>query len=482
MRYFYVQNGAFPPSSGLDNARVLGDNLSDNFGLRELLMALLDEDGKKRLGDQQKTNDQRFTEYDADLRISFQSTPRQLSYHRWLIAEFRSFLGEFPPTEALATQFMATERFGKLQSRSLDRYYRIVKRFMERQCGVPFTLTIQKTRSLPEQVETANIDRMRAAIAGKRTHRATIPRDLLLVDFDKRYGLRAEEMANLVVKDLLLENRSVHVRGKGNKDRVLPLTDEFVTRLREQVKTKRPSDSVFDLTDRTISNKLGLWGRKSGSGLHAHSLRHYAAEQMMNAGAGLEVVQDFLGHESPETTRVYLAANPERMREAVERVASGGKEPKDASSTKIDELLAKVDKLAGAGSGGSQDEGTVVPGGAESVISEKVTRASKALTEIVVSIGDVKLNAADVLAKIWSRLSSGLSLGYFLSALMTDFHLEAANPNAVSVAGESLIAQFNLHQIVAPENRLEGHKQVQVQCWALTELGKAVVLKLRQQH
>jgi hypothetical protein len=75
MRYFYVQNDAFNTVSAGRNARVLPENLSDNFGLRELLMALLDEDGRKRLEDQSKTNGQRFAEYDADLQISFHSTP-----------------------------------------------------------------------------------------------------------------------------------------------------------------------------------------------------------------------------------------------------------------------------------------------------------------------------------------------------------------------------------------------------------------------
>jgi hypothetical protein len=74
MRYFYVQNGAFNTGSAGQNARVLQDNLSDSFGLRDLLMALLDEDGRRRLKDQSKTNGQRFAEYDADLQISFHYT------------------------------------------------------------------------------------------------------------------------------------------------------------------------------------------------------------------------------------------------------------------------------------------------------------------------------------------------------------------------------------------------------------------------
>jgi len=270
MRYFYVQNGAFDTGSAGQNARVLKENLSDNFGLRELLMALLDDDGRKRLEDQSKANGQRFAEYDADLQISFHSTPRQLAYHRWLIAQFKAYLGEFPPTSGMASQFMASERFKTIKSRSLDRYYRIVKRFLDRQCGIPFTLIIQKTRSLPKQIETADVSKLSDAIANKRTHKGTILRDLLLVDLDKTYGLRAEELADIKVRDIQFENRCIPVEGKGNKDPNLPLTDDMLNKLKTFVIGKAPNDSLFGLKVRTISNKIGLWGRKSGTNLHAH--------------------------------------------------------------------------------------------------------------------------------------------------------------------------------------------------------------------
>jgi len=91
-------------------------------------------------------------------------------------------LGQFPPTAALAKQYLAGERFRKLKPRSLDRYYRIIKRFLVRQCGIPFDLVIQKTRSLPHPVETGSVDKLRAAIAAKRTYKRTVKRDLLLVD------------------------------------------------------------------------------------------------------------------------------------------------------------------------------------------------------------------------------------------------------------------------------------------------------------
>ena len=60
-------------------------------------MTLLDDEGKKRLADQVKTNDERFSEYDTDLQLSFQSTPRQLAYHRWMIPGSGDFWVSFRP-------------------------------------------------------------------------------------------------------------------------------------------------------------------------------------------------------------------------------------------------------------------------------------------------------------------------------------------------------------------------------------------------
>ncbi|XUX00068.1 MAG: site-specific integrase [Dehalogenimonas sp.] len=320
MRYQYVQNDVFNASSAEKNARILSENLLERFGLRELLMALLDDIGKRRLEDQSKTNEQRFSEYDADLKISFQSTPRQLEYHRWLIAQFRSFLGPFPPTEPLAKQFLAGDRFSKLKPRSIDRYYRILKRFLERQCGITLTLTVQKTRSLPEEVENSEVVKLREAIAAKKTHRDTIERDLLLIDTACLTGLRAAELGRLVVRNIQFENRLMNVkRGKGFKDRNIPVTDELLERLKLLMAGKKPDELIFGLDVRTISNKIGQWGRKSGTNLHAHALRHYSAERLRDSGADLDVIQDFLGHESPETTRAYMAQDQNRLREAVER-------------------------------------------------------------------------------------------------------------------------------------------------------------------
>ena len=83
MRYQYVQNGASEPDTDQKNARVLPGNIYENLGIRELLMALLDDARKRRFEDQFKTNEQRFAVYDADLLISFQATQRQLNLHRW---------------------------------------------------------------------------------------------------------------------------------------------------------------------------------------------------------------------------------------------------------------------------------------------------------------------------------------------------------------------------------------------------------------
>lgn len=167
MRYQYVQKGAPEPDTDQKNARVLPGNIYENLAIRELLMALLDDAGKRRFEDQTKTNTQRFMEYDADLRISFQTTKRQIASHRWLITTFQKFLGEFPPSATLAKLFLADERFSKLKPRSAERYYRIIKRFLDRQCGIFFEVKIPKVRSIPEEVEKGRVSKLVVAIGGR---------------------------------------------------------------------------------------------------------------------------------------------------------------------------------------------------------------------------------------------------------------------------------------------------------------------------
>ncbi len=95
--------------------------------------------------------------------------------------------------------------------------------------------------------------------------------------------------------------------GKGAKDRVIPLGSELVLRLHNFIRDMQPDERVFKLKPASITMKIKKFARAAGlADLHAHTLRHKFATDLLERGANLKVVQQLLGHENLATTEVYL--------------------------------------------------------------------------------------------------------------------------------------------------------------------------------
>jgi len=145
-------------------------------------------------------------------------------------------------------------------------------------------------------------------------------------------GLRVSEAVGLDVEALDLQNATVRVRGKGRKERELPLTPPCVAALAEWMGEHRPKwirdrqiPALF-LNDRSTCDRLSVrcvqrivkdTGRRAGvEKLHAHALRATAATHMVDGGAPLPAVQRLLGHERLGTTQRYLATTTKSLLDA----------------------------------------------------------------------------------------------------------------------------------------------------------------------
>jgi integrase/recombinase XerD len=138
-------------------------------------------------------------------------------------------------------------------------------------------------------------------------------------------GLRLTEALNLEVSDIDSTRMMLHVhRGKGAKDRFVPLPKTALSILRTRWKTQRNPRLLFPAQGRdsrsassadtpmAISSVQGAFRaakREAGIGKRAvsiHTLRHSYATHLLEAGVNLRVIQQYLGHSSLETTMVYL--------------------------------------------------------------------------------------------------------------------------------------------------------------------------------
>ena len=137
-------------------------------------------------------------------------------------------------------------------------------------------------------------------------------RDRSIIELLYSSGLRVSELCNLKIGDLK-NNKSIRVLGKGNKVRILPVTDKaykfidlWISSYRDNYKNKDSSNYIF----------LGVRGKKISSreiqrivnlriGTFPHSIRHTFATHLLDGGADLRVVQEMLGHSDPSTTQIY---------------------------------------------------------------------------------------------------------------------------------------------------------------------------------
>lgn len=135
-------------------------------------------------------------------------------------------------------------------------------------------------------------------------------------------GLRCQEAVNLEVEDVLDEG-FLRVTRKGSKEGFVPIEDEVLRVIKDWVSAKSPNGRfVFPgkgedspMAPRTAQTIIKNLCRQAGlPDVHVHSLRHTAGFQLTRGGAPIELVQEFLGHENVQTTKLYAHMLSEQLR------------------------------------------------------------------------------------------------------------------------------------------------------------------------
>ncbi len=193
------------------------------------------------------------------------------------------------------------------------------------------TRTPKQDKRLPTHLDRAEID----LLFGEAERRAAAggfaeARDLAMLELFYATGMRLAELAGLSDGDLDLVSEQVKVRGKGKKERIVPLGNHAARALRRYFLyrdavvsgTNGDRRAVFlnrrgaRLTARGVQIAMKrLFGALTrGRDLHVHSLRHSFATHLLDAGADLRAVQELLGHASLSTTQVYTHTSVERLK------------------------------------------------------------------------------------------------------------------------------------------------------------------------
>jgi site-specific recombinase XerD len=180
------------------------------------------------------------------------------------------------------------------------------------------SLAPRRPRRLPVAPKAVEVDEL---LHGVERDGPLGLRNRALIELVYSAGLRSAEAVGLDLQDIDFDQELVHVRGKGGKERAVPLGEEAAFRLGRYLREGRPQlargaeNAVF----------LSARGRRLDTSTlrrltpNPHRLRHAFATHLLEGGADLRVIQELLGHSSLSTTQIYSHVDGRRLRRVYDR-------------------------------------------------------------------------------------------------------------------------------------------------------------------
>jgi integrase/recombinase XerC len=169
-------------------------------------------------------------------------------------------------------------------------------------------------RRLPETLDADQMGRLLEIPAGD----IFVTRDRAIMELLYSSGLRLAELVGLDVSGLDLPDRTVHVLGKGDKARIVPVGTHAVSALtqwlKERVSIAKSSETALfvgrsgtRLGRRAVQTRVAYWARRQGVSMrvYPHLFRHSFASHLLESGGDLRGVQELLGHADIATTQIY---------------------------------------------------------------------------------------------------------------------------------------------------------------------------------
>ena len=182
------------------------------------------------------------------------------------------------------------------------------------------------SRPLPDTLTTAEIDRLIGSIDSSTTKGL---RDRAILELLYSCGLRVSELCELRIGDLFFGEGYIRVTGKGDKQRLVPISAMARERIQLYLDERRSRyrDEVLFLNNRgckltrvmifTII-KQAAQRASIDKKISPHTFRHSFATHLLQGGASIRQVQELLGHENIVTTEIYTHLNTDHLRETLE--------------------------------------------------------------------------------------------------------------------------------------------------------------------
>lgn len=271
----------------------------------------------------------RFIEFTDDIKVSKIDLDKISKWRQWL-NRYKSDDGR--------TIGKATQNYHLIAMRSFLKY------LARRDVDSLAPEKIELATSVRPQVSFLNQEEVISLFEAIPTDNIVGLRDRSIVELLFSTGLRVSELAALNIKDLNFKTGEFSIRGKGQKDRPVYLSESAAFVLSKYLETRnddfvplfvhfRGTQSDFNggeytrLTVRSIQRIVERYAHKAGIAKHVtpHTLRHSFATDLLTNGADLRSVQSLLGHSNIATTQVYTHVTDPQLKEAHKNFHSGNK-------------------------------------------------------------------------------------------------------------------------------------------------------------
>ncbi len=188
--------------------------------------------------------------------------------------------------------------------------------------------TPKRDKRLPKFLDLKDVETLLEAPSGKSWREQ---RDKAILETLYSSGIRVGELVGLNVEDVDLFGGLIKVRGKGKKERIVPLGSYAVRALEAYLEERRKRVSAKEepffvnragrrLTDRSVRRLTSKYAKRAAisKGISPHVLRHTFATHLLDRGADLRSVQELLGHANLSTTQIYTHVTTRRLKQAYE--------------------------------------------------------------------------------------------------------------------------------------------------------------------
>lgn len=232
-------------------------------------------------------------------------------------------------------QFAGQLREEGIQARSVARILSGVRSFyrfltLEKEVDQDPTELLESPqigKHLPEVLSVEEIDSIISVIDVSKPEGV---RDRAIIEVLYGCGLRISELCNLRISQLYLEDKYIRVKGKGSKERLVPIEGVAIERVREWLVTRmgykvKPSEEDYVFVSLTRGSRLSRislfvyikdYAERAGikKNISPHTFRHSFATHLLEGGANLRAIQMMLGHEDISTTEIYMHIDKSKLR------------------------------------------------------------------------------------------------------------------------------------------------------------------------